>query len=949
MSDRHLPQAFVRLFLVGFVALMHLSSALSEDARTQWSEEPSFGNQLKFIGMESLREKERQFQRYRFKCATDFQECRIEAEIPALEPLEEFTAEARVNSTHAGIRLGVRLVLPNQVDPKTGRPLTTWLLGNCSTQPSEWQRLQVALTRAEIEGQLIRVRAEFAPTPINASGRYIDRCGLWAQFNRGDCAIDVEPVSYGPIVRRIQSVDSGVGEPDGMAKVAERTSRLRVERSQVFLNNEGIFLKMIPDHGESLEQILVMGLNAIWTAGDESGDRLRELADANIVIAATPPHTKFDPADFQRPVNGLLPLEHQMPLADLFVLGTEVKPQQLPHLLSWAEQVHSSDRVLRRPILAHVTDSEGLASRQIDMVGVGMPATHRNLTYGQSRNQIFHKRRRASQMTLPWTWIQTESPTAMTDWRKLAGLPPLVVEPEQITMQVVAALSAGTRAIAFWKTKPFGDGQLEESEVGLAVALASLHIDLFEPWLIASQTQSYIAVDDGRGVKKNLRGAKQSRLSAAVGASSVSLKPEKNGIPRGSDAVVISGQEGSLILVAVWDDSSQYVPGHLYAREASLIATARETSSASQITATHMIGHRRIDRPGGLEVKLNDLDQFAAILVSSNPSVFEEMKRRVQRVRPLAAELQYGIASLKHKRVLATCAEIDRLNLKPPQSAAEWLQNATRMLKSAEAAMQSDRFVEADRQAQGCLRALRSVQNLYWKAAIQQLPTPMASPFTVAFSSLPEHWRMMNTLQVTPPSENLLPSGDFRRRQALEQAGWNFPVLSDNVYTARSHVRYEAQNSTQVLQLMAWKPKSSRPPLATQPSTLVTMPSVQVEIGDIIEVQGRVRLNSRTIRAVEEYPFMIFDSEMGPEFAVRPALATSWQNFKMYRQVVVSGPFRISFALQGSAEVHLDLNELTVRKVGRAEIRAYEPTGEQLRTANGSKVQGAGYSFPSRD
>ena len=949
MSDRYLPRAFVRLFLVGFVTLMHLSPTLSEDARTQWLDQPSFGNQLKFIGVESLQENDEHFQRYRFQCATDLQECRIEAEIPALEALEEFTAEARVNSTHAGIRLGVRLVLPNQVNPETGRPLTTWLLGNRSTEPSEWQQLQVALTRPEIEGQLVRVRAEFAPTPIDASGLYIDRCGLWAQFNRGDCVIDVEPVSYGPIVRRATSDDSGVSALDGMATAAKQTSRLRVERSQVFLNDERVFLKMIPDHGESLEQILVMRLNAIWTADDYAGDRMQELADSGIVIAATPPHTKFDPADFQRPLNGLLPLEHQMELADLFMLGTRVTPQQLPHLLAWAGQVRSSDRVLRRPIMADVTDSEGLASRQIDMVGVGMPATHRNLTYGQSRNQIFHKRRRASQMTLPWTWIQTESPTAMTDWRELAGLPPLVVEPEQITMQVVAALSAGTRAIAFWKTKPFGNGRLEESEVGLAVALAALHIDLFEPWLVASQTQSYIAVDDGRGVKKNLRGAKPSRLKTVVGVSSVSLNPGKNDIPRGSDAVVISGQEGSLILVAVWDDSSQYVPGYLYARGASLIATARETSSASQITATHMIGHRRIDRPGGLEVKLNNLDQFAAILVSSNPLVFEEMKRRVQRVRPLAAKLQYRIASLKYKRVLDTCTEIDRLKSNPPQSAAEELRKATQMLQSAEAAMQSDRFVDADRQARGCLRALRSVQNLYWKDAIQHLPTPMASPFTIAFSSLPEHWRMMNTVQVTRPSENLLPAGDFHSRQAMEQAGWNFPVLSDNVYTAKSHVRYEAQNDTQVLQLIAWKPKSSRPPLATQPSTLITMPAVEVEVGDIIEVRGRVRLNSGTIRAVEEYPFMIFDSEMGPEFAVRPALAASWQIFKMYRRVAVSGPLRISFALQGSAEVHLDLNELAVRKVGRAEIRAHEPTGEQLGTANGSKVQGAGYSSPSGD
>lgn len=930
------------LQLCGLIALAGGLPVGAEEGTATWVSRPRTDDQLQFEGVEDLEEPQVSFQRFRFTSTADFQQCRLEAELPALVPVDEFVAETQVNSTHAGLRIGVRLVLPGQIDPKTDQPLRTWLLGDRSTQTSEWQTLSVTLSQADIEAQLIRVRAELAPTPINAEGLYIDRCGLVAEFSTGSCVIDVVPVTYGPIVRRSAgngTVDSPAGEPD----VEERTSRLHLERNQILLDGEPGFVLMMPDHGESLQEIHRLGINALWTHDFSSEERLGQLSDAGIMIAATPPHPGLDPADYNRPLNGLLPLEQQMRLVDMIYLGSRVTPQQLPHLLAWARSVRSADRKRRRPIMADVIGSEGLASRQIDMVGIGMPTIHRNLTMGEFRNGIHYKRRRASQMTLPWTWVQTESPTAMSRWRAKAGLPPLVVEPEQVTMQVIAALSAGVRAVAFWKTEPFGGGQLEESETGLAVALSALHIRLLEPWLVAGQTQSYIAVDDGRDDR--MRGHRQnaSSLERVVSASPVSLTPSEAKIPRSPDAAVISGPGGSLILVAMWDDSSQLVPGHLYARKARLIATARETQSASQVTSTRVIGHRRTRRPGGVEVTLSDLDMFAMILVSSDPGVFAQMAGQVEEIRPLAADLQVRIAGLKYRRVIDTCVEIDQITSRPPASAAKWLQDAERRLQYAQSAAEKDQFVEAERQAQACLRSLRAVQNLYWKAAIQQQPTPMASPFTIAFSSLPEHWRMMKSIESSTPSADLLPAVATERRSALEQAGWSFPELAGNIYSTHSQVHFDPVSNRHVLQLAAWKPATTQPSMATQPSTLVNMPPIQVEAGDIVEIRGRVRRSDRSIHAVKEYPFMIFDSELGPEFAVRPALETGWRSFHLYRQAAETGPLQVTFGLQGSADVHLDLTELAVRRVGRAEL-----TDVPLRTAV-SRDKGAGHAYPSRD
>ena len=907
---------FLSLPVFAFAVFCVSTVGLADEATSIWENEPVVGDQIRFVDVISLTEEERPFQRFRFQSGADFQDCRIEARVPAMIPVEEFLVRTRVNSTHAGLRLGIRLVLPGQRDPESNGPLTTWLFGERSTNASEWQSLKVG-TPSQIDAEIFRVRSRLAPVRIDTQGLYIDRVSLLSQFSTGACVIDIEPVSYGPIVLRSSS-DDPVIELPSESSVAKRTGRLRVERNQVFLNGERRLLQMMPDHGESLQTIRELGINTLWTQNQDMSERPRDLSEAGIIVAVTPPHPRFDPADFSRPLNGLMPLHHQMETADIFCLGNRVLPHQLPHLLAWARLVRSSDRLLRRPILADVTASEGLASRQIDMVGIGVPSLHRCLTFGGFRNSILHKTRRASQMTLPWTWIQTESPGSMTRWRQAVGLDPLVVEPEQITMQVIAALSAGVRAIAFWKTQPFGGGQLQESEVGLVVALSSLQIQLLESWLVTGQAQTYIAVDDGRSSSRSRSGTKPKRLQSVVATSPVSLDPVKSAIPRTPDAAVISGRDGSLMIVALWDDSSHYVPGQLYARKASLIATARETSSAAQITMTDVTGLPRNAQPGGLAVTLKDLDLFGVILVSSNPEIFGEMRRRVQSVAPRAAELKCAIARLKYQRVSETCANIDQLAPQAPPSASQWLVNAARMLKYAETALQNDRFQEADRRAEGCLRALRATQNLYWTTAIRQLPTPTASPYTVAFSSLPEHWQMMATIGSAQPSDNLLPPGPFHRRHEMEQMGWTFPELTDNVYKTRSRLRDDSNHNIGFLQLAAWKPENTQAPLSTQPSTLVSLPPVVVEAGDLVELRGRVRLSTSAIPAVEEFPLMVFDSELGPEFAVRPALDADWRIFHMYRQAAVSGPLQFTLGLQGSAEVHVDLDNLVVRTVGRA-------------------------------
>lgn len=929
-------------FLAVLLCAVICLPAVGRDVTTPWNNQPEVSRDLTFLSVEEQTEDGRSFQRFRFQSRNDAQRCCIEVELPDLQPLDEFTAIARVNSTHSGLRIVARMVLPNQPDPETKQPVARWMQGSRSTEPSEWQELRLSLSKDAITRQLIRLRSELFPLRINTEGLYIDRLGVQAEFDPGDAVIDLGSVTYGPIVLRSAS-ESRTFSATSEQPITE--SRLRVERNQVYLNGERVFLRMLPWHNESTEDLQTLNTNMLWVKDYRPNDQTRALADAGLVLAATPPHPQLDPNDFSEPIVGLMPLDQVSDLVDVWLMGRGVPVEQLPHLQAWAREVQSADRLRGRPLMVHVTGAEGLASRHSDMVGIGQTALHQNRATGQARNEIFRRSRQASQLTLPWTWVDTESPPAMTGWRSDLGLMPLQVEPEQITMQVMAALSAGARAIAFWKMKPFGNGRLEDSETGLAVALANLQIDLFESWLVQGQAQSYIAIDDAG--QRGRRDRDLSTLQQAVSSSMVSLNPLETEIPIKPDGTVLAGRSGSLILAARWDAGTQFVPGSLYSPEAKLVVGARETASASQIDLTGIQAQRRVETAGGLAVTLRDFDQFAFILVSSEPTIFRAMGQRVENAKPVAAPLKTRMARLKFDRVLQTCGEIDELRTSAPPSARRGLKNAERSLGFAESMLNDERYAEAIRQSDTCLRQLRHVQNLYWHDAIRQLPTPTASPFTIAFSSLPEHWRMLATTEAAVPSPNLLPGAVFDRLQEMEEAGWKVVQFENNPYSTQPDVRFDARNQARVLRLAAWRPQNSRELQSSRPSLVIHGPSIAVEAGDFLQVEGRVRIGSR-IAADQDYPLMIFDSDLGPDFAVRPALESSWRTFRMYRQAAASGLFHVSFALEGRGDIHVDLDALMVRKTGRLEWQSGNST-TTTRSVSSSRVQGAGHSFPSPD
>lgn len=857
---------------------------------------------------ESLVEQDNRFLRFQCASVTDFQKVVFVSTQAPAAVVDDFRATVAVNCSQRGLRVALRLILPNQTDPRTGQPLVTWLSGDEILDAGKWQTLTVEGGRAALQSRIRQIRTELNQPEIDASGAYFDACGLLTELNRGTTFVDIGASSYAPVVKPEQVVTT-----TAESTVSDQRPRLRLERNQVMVGNRTLYPRIMPDHDESAEFLQQLGMNGIWVADLHAAERMQLLMNRGMLVLATPPHPEFDPADFGKSLQGLPPLDQSSPEPSIWFLGSGIAADQLPHLLAWAREVRSADKTLRRPLMADVESAEGVASRQIDFVGISQHSAGWLQPFGAARNRSYLRQNASAQLTLPWEWIQTEAAPELAAWRHRCGVRPAFVEPEQILMQLAAALSAGSRGIGFWKTRSLESGAPTDRETATAIELASLYVEILEPLLVKSRVDGHLPISTDISEEDDSK--RKGFFSSASFASSAPTDYAK--VPTGPDAAIMTAAGTSTILATHWDNASHFVPQQMYAQNAKMTVSATETATAWQIFATGLRGLRRRPVAGGLRLDIRDFDQLAIVVVSSDSGLRRQLEDRIQRRAERAGRLFLDLAELKLTRVTATCAEIDAGIAGSDATASMSLSTAQQQLQAARQAWSRQDFMATEERARNCLRIVRGVQNRYWSRAVQSLSSPLASPHTLCFATLPDHWEMQERMASGSPSANLLPSGSFDSLRLLSEGAWKKIATQEAVFSATADIVNDNRSDSQALQLRAWRRSEEGTVVNGKPTVLVRSPEINGRAGEIYEITVKARLGPN-IRPNSSSPFLIFDSDLGPEFAVQPNLQTAWRTVRLHRQLSLDGPFRIWLALDGSAEVLVDDLQVVRRTTGKA-------------------------------
>ncbi len=866
------------------------------------------------VNSETVTEASESFERFQILNPGTPELVRIEASIPPSMLHNDFVATVNADATTTGAQLSLVILLPHYADPRTGLPLTVLLPGDSITEAESNQQLKVAVSRKAVETLLRRTRAELNQSEIQSRDAVVVGLAMVMEASPGENWLDIGRAEWGPSITPKDSLQEKIRQitREEKSRDSERNFvAMDVELGAIMLDKRPVILRLLPDHSEHVETLQQLGINAVWVPDYQATDRARQLWQSGLAVLATPPLPAFDSDDYTHVTQSLPPLDMQCPNVSAWYHGTRIPPSSLPLLLGWSREVRSADRVFQRLQMADVTAAEGAVAREIDLVGMGRHVVGREESFGILRNLLLQRQKAAGQLSFPWTWIQVEPSATQMHWRQNGLLP--YVEPEQIHHQVYAALSAGYRGLGFWKTRQLQIDNPADRETSLAIELACMEVDLLEPFLARGRREGYLALQTEASKARTGKKGRPSFASSFSGTEASVIVTGLEG-PRDHDAAVISSNNATLILGTAWDSVSQFVPGPMFEREVSLIVAASETASAWQISTSGISSLPREVTAGGLSLRIRNFDQSAAIIVTSDPGVIRTLEQKIHSMAERSADKHIELAELKYLRVLNT-VEILREEHEIPPGSDALIASARQLLDKAQFELKTKDYQESTLLARDAMRNLRQVQQLCWKDAIAELTSATASPHTISFQTLPEHWRLMHYLdqQSFRMTDNLLAGGDFEDRRTILQAGWSRDAADKSIFSATADIISDGRTG-KILRLAAWHSDPSARTGSRDDLTplVVTSPPVDVNPGDVVIVQGRVR-RGRAVSAASSRPLLIFDSELGPECGIRTELDSEWTPFEMTRPISHGGPFRLSFGLVGQAEVHLD--DLSIRTV----------------------------------
>ncbi len=92
------------------------------------------------------------------------------------------------------------ILLPNQIDPRTGKPLQTIVRGDTLRDIDVEKQLVVKATKQAIEFQLRSLRAELHQPDIDVHGAIVVGIAMMVEAIPGEQFVEIRDSEYGPVV-----------------------------------------------------------------------------------------------------------------------------------------------------------------------------------------------------------------------------------------------------------------------------------------------------------------------------------------------------------------------------------------------------------------------------------------------------------------------------------------------------------------------------------------------------------------------------------------------------------------------------------------------------------------------------------------------------------------------------------------------------------------------------
>ena len=783
--------------------------------------------------------------------------------------LEELRVALWVKTDRPGVQLIGRVVLPDSLDPKTGKPVAVDLRGDSYSTPGLWQRLILHDPRHLLERQQ-RIQNRRLRSSVSLRGAYLSEVIVNAYTGPGTTRVFLDDLEVVPFLGKKPLTPLPLAF-EGLLPRDEAS--VEVRQGQLLVNQRPARLRAVTYRGESLELLKAVGFNAVWFEGPADPKLLGRAHDAGLWVIAQPPAASTASSLDESPWNRVL----------LWHLGTDLGTEDLKRVEQRAVWLRQRDP-RGRPITAGVTSGLLPHSRLLDLVSVRRESLASALDLRAYREWLEQRTRLTRAGTPLWTWIPTQPARSLE--HRLADDAPIAnrirdlsVEPEQIRLFAYAALAAGVRGLGFWTEGSLEGDNAQARERLLGLSLLNLELRLIDDLL---QNATRLGTISGR--------------------------------PRDVEATLFRTPYGAVLLASWYGKDSQFVPGQAAESSVSFIVPGLPESVAPwRVSLAGMDPLPRGRVAGGVPVQLDEFGLTGIVLFCNDRDQLNRIRRSIAASRKEAARIALQLARLKLERVERVDRALSALGHALPEAPA-LLERGRGLLAASWRDIQDGNLGAAYQNAERALRPLRLIQHAHWTAATKSLPTPLASPFATAFSTLPEHWRFVDQLKRGRFGPNLMPEADFEDVDAMEARGWGYVRQTiEGVDVDMELSPSGPHHGAYCLRLAVRAVDPERAPAVPETTPIqVTSASIPAEAGQVLRLSGWVRVESPISGSVAGATFT--DSIGGEPLTLQWQRTSGWQKFVVFRPVSKSGEVSLRFALTGFGVVSFD--DVSVQVLG---------------------------------
>ncbi len=870
----------------------------------------------------------------RLESSTEGAVVRLAHALPQARVLDELTASLWLRSQQPGWELLLEVTIPpGAVDPSR-KPRKFTLRGTSYAEASRWQELTCQTSDQVIQQRMNLLRAQHADL-THAGPLFVERVWLVGRLPVGTTMLHIDDLNFGPIVAPDPQT---VPEPQAVSTPVASTFpqvEFRLDRLQV--NGQAFFPRMVPYHGESPALLKELGFNVVWIPDVNDTALIRRLWEQGLWVTATPPRpTDDNGVPLQAGTAGLLPFTAEQDPVLFWMLGTRIPGEQRQDLSHWIEQIEFADRRRARPIAADVAFDEQYFSRKLAMMGISRHALQSTMDFHDYRQWLQDRRTLARPGTFCWTWLQTEPSAGILQATRMSGQE-AQLEPEQLRLQAYAAIVAGCRGLGFWTSKPLSGTTEADEEQRLAIRRLNLELKLLEPWLTTSGTVQQIpcsaappaAPNTARNLPFGLDRANSQEREAQLRTRAADAR-QRQQRDRELTAYALRSEFGQLVLPIWLEGQSQFVPAQGAIQNLTVVIPGAEQAASVFEFSTTTLRSLKPDRvAGGVKIQMPMLDEVGFLWVTSDMELVEKARQRITHVHQASADVMVQLARKKLDRVGLVDQELQSLAPVQPD-AAQKLGRARLSLEQAETARDSGDFMSAAKLSGEALQLLRILQRDHWDAAVEHLSSPVSSPYTLCYQTLPAHWKLVSQFGASRErtTRNLLPSGEFEDFDTMVAENWQNVHRAPDIVQTSAALFPTGRSGRYALRLECQpQPGMQSPVVLDEPAVTVTTPPVPARVGQILHISGWVKLTTPV--SASRDGLLIYDSLLGRSAGLRIQEGDQWTRFELLRVVPNSGEVTLTMSLTGMGAALID----------DLQIIPHDPRGEPQSASSESEIQ----------